>query len=58
MSTPVTSPGLTRCANPTVIPPGPQPQSSKRIPVFKCGKKKAACDSAVRRDMKSTAFGV
>jgi hypothetical protein len=55
---PATSPGLTRCANPTVIPPGPQPQSSNRMPAFKCGRKKVACDSAVRRDMKSMAPGV
>jgi hypothetical protein len=47
ISIPVTCPGATRCASPTVIDPEPDPQSNKLIPGSKYGRKKAAWPAAV-----------
>jgi hypothetical protein len=44
-----TSPGWTALASPTVIEPGPQPQSSNRMPRTRDEMKNAASFSAVRR---------
>jgi hypothetical protein len=57
-STPTVGPGATAAARPSVIVPGPQPQSRSRIPGRRCGRRKPAWLSAVRWAIRPTAMAL